>query len=87
MTMHPKLIEANKAFFAGDRAETRRLLEEYRQSYDTDLEVVQWLEAHSQSEHEQFIAALKELIAQGEPNNQYVQMARNYLNEEDEYQA
>lgn len=85
--MHPKLIEANKAFFAGDRAETRRLLEEYRQSYDTDWEVVQWLEAHSQSEHEQFLAALKELVAQGEPNNQYVQMARDYLNEENEYQA
>jgi hypothetical protein len=87
MTMHPKLIEANKAFFAGDRAETSRLLEEYRQSYDTDWELLQWLEAHSQSEHEQFMTALQLLVEQGEANNQYVQMAKDYLNEENEYQA
>lgn len=86
-TMHPKLIEANKVFFTGDRAETRRLLEEFRQNHDSDWELVKWLEAHAQSEHEQFIEDLQELVKQGEPDNQYVQMAQDYLAEENEYQA
>lgn len=85
--MHPQLIEANKVFFAGDRAETRRLLEEYRQNHDANWELVKWLEAHAQSEHEQFIKDLQELVERGEPDNQYVLMAEDYLSEENEYKA
>lgn len=86
-TMHPQLIEANKAFFAGDRAETRRLLAEFRRTHDTDWELVQWLDSHAQTEHEQFMTGLQGLIAQGEPDNIYVQMAQAYLSEEKAYQA
>ncbi len=85
--MHSELIEANKTFFAGDRAETRRLLAEYCRTQDGDWELVQWLEAHAQDNHDEFIKLLQELVAQGEPDNLYVQMARAYLDEEAEYQS
>lgn len=85
--MHEQLIEANKIFFAGDRAETRRLLADYSRNHDADWELVQWLDAHAQDSHEEFITGLELLVAQGEPHNYYVQMAQSYLNEEHEYQS
>lgn len=83
--MHPTLLQANQALYAGDRAQVRRLLDSYSPQENTDLDVRLWLEAHAQAEHERFLGKLYELVENAPANSPYVQMARRYLDDEEEY--
>lgn len=85
--MSALLIQAHKAIFNGDRAAARRILEDYRASHEHDSEEIQWLTAHAQDDYEVFMQGLYQLIEHGNPDNHYVKMARDYINEEHELRA
>lgn len=89
--MHTKLIKANIALFEGERSETRRLLQEYRdergQVWENDPEasMIMWLEAQAQGDRDERIRRLHALVASVEPEDYYAQLARDYLLEEEKY--
>lgn len=88
--MHHTLIKANIALFQGDKAETRRLIREYREREapgldDPDTSMVLWLDAQSQVDRDERLRQLQALVAQTEPQDGYAQLAYTYLQEEEHY--
>lgn len=89
--MHPTLIKANIALLEGQPSEAQRYLQEYRSEAasnpDPDLPLVLWLDAHSRSTPEAIIEGLQVLVSQMPPDNPYVQMAQQYLQDEAAYRS
>lgn len=85
----PKLIQANIAFFKGDRAETERLLRAYRAETPDETPhqaMILWLEAHIQTDHAAHLKLLTDLVNTVPNEDSYVQMARDVLEQEQHYQ-
>ncbi len=77
-----KLVQAQIALFKGERAETLRLIHEYRQEHDDDS-MVMWLEAQAQSDREARMQRLQVLA--GRSDSTYGQLAQDTLRVEAEY--
>lgn len=86
---HPKLIRANIALFKGERAETRRLLDEFRAENpaNTQDSMVLWLDAQAQNDQDVRISRLYDLIRLVPVNDPYGQMARQILQDEEHYKT
>jgi len=78
-----KLIQAQIALFKGERAETLRLLDEYRETYGSDDPMVMWLDAQAQSDRDARIQRLQVLA--GYSDSIYGQLAQDTLRVEAEY--
>lgn len=88
--MHPTLIKANIALFKGERAETLRLLDEYRvenPADSADVTMLLWLEAEAQTDHDERLSRLYALMNRADPDDTYGRMARDYLQMEEFYAA
>jgi hypothetical protein len=85
--MNQKLIKANIALFTGDRAETLRLLDEYRSEHPENRTHPQvlWLTAHAQINQDECLRWLQDLVRTANPENHYSRMARDYLALEEAY--
>ncbi|MEO8607178.1 MAG: hypothetical protein ABI690_04820 [Chloroflexota bacterium] len=84
-----KLVKANLALFKGGRGETARLLGDYRAAGGGEPErapMVLWLDAQAQPDRAERIKRLHNLIANVPPDDPYAQMARQVLQDEDDYQ-
>jgi hypothetical protein len=84
-----KLVRANLALFKGGRQETARLLGDYRAAGGGEPErapMVLWLDAQAQPDRAERIQRLNVLIANVPPDNPYAQMARQVLQDEEQYQ-
>ena len=68
MAHPPKLIQANIALFAGEYAETRRLLNDFRSGSGgitpEDVPLVLWLDAQTQDDAGERLRHLRSLLAQ-----------------------
>lgn len=87
----PKLVQANIALFKGERAETLRLIEEFRQQHTARIGeehqvALLWLEAQAQGDHTDRLRLLRELTAVPVPSV-YHRLAQELLGDEDAYQA
>lgn len=85
---HPALIKANIALYKGERAEASRLLREYQLEnpvHGSDEALILWLEANVQTDPDERLRRLYDLIETVELDNPYGQIARDYLYEEEEY--
>lgn len=87
----PKLVQANIALFKGERAETLRLIEEFREQHSARTReehqvALLWLEAQAQADHADRLRLLRELIAVPLPSV-YHRLAQDLLDDEDEYQT
>lgn len=79
-----KLVQAQIALFKGERAETLRLLQEYREDNgDTGEPVVMWLEAQAQTDRDARNQRLQALA--GRYDSIYGQLAQDTLRVEAEY--
>ena len=89
MAHPPKLIQANIALFAGDYAETRRLLNDFRSGSGgitpEDVPLVLWLDAQTQDDAGERLRHLRSLLAQVPSENAYAVMARRVLADEDDH--
>jgi len=84
-----KLVKANLALFKGGRGETARLLGEYRAAGGGEPErapMVLWLDAQAQPDRAERLRRLHTLIASVPADDPYVQMARQYLQDEEAHQ-
>lgn len=90
MALHPTLIRANIALYAGNRAEALRLLQQYEaERAATDKphrSLTLWLEAQAQTDHTMRLRLLEELAQAGSPTDEYAQLARQTLQAEATYQ-
>jgi hypothetical protein len=77
-----KLVQAQIALFKGERAETLRLLNEYRETHADDP-MVMWLEAQAQSDREARMQRLQVLA--GRHDSTYGQLAQDTLRVEADY--
>jgi hypothetical protein len=80
--LHPALIRANIALFTGDYAEVRRLLDDYRAAGGGAAEhapMALWLDAHAQSEPEERLRRLENLLSLVPPDNIYAHLAQSIL--------
>jgi hypothetical protein len=86
---HRKLVKANLALLKGGRGETARLLGDYRAAGGGEPEnapMVLWLDAQAQTDRDERIRRLNNLIASVPADDPYAQMAREYFQDEDAYQ-
>jgi hypothetical protein len=84
-----KLVKANLALFKGGRGETTRILGDYRAAGGGEPErapMVLWLDAQAQTDRDERNKRLNLLIANVPPDDPYVQMARQVLLDEENYQ-
>jgi hypothetical protein len=84
-----KLVKANLALFKGTRGETARLLGDYRAAGGGEPQrapMVLWLDAQAQPDRAERIKRLNFLIANVPSDDPYAQMARQVLQDEDNYQ-
>lgn len=85
----PKLIQANIAFFKGERAETLRLLDDYQQEgQNAHPGMVGWLRAQVQTDHDTRLTHLHELVngvRDDDADDAYTQLSRDYLALEETY--
>jgi hypothetical protein len=81
--LHPRLIQANRALFEGDRIEARRLLEEYRRTSAAPADLLAWLDANTESDAAARLEKLRHLAEHGSEPSIYVRMAREYVGQED----
>jgi hypothetical protein len=83
-----RLIKANIALFKGERAETLRFLQEYVAEFgfspesDPDAPLLLWLDAQAQTEREERLRRLRDLVNRVPAGNTYSQLAQSYLYEE-----
>jgi len=83
-----KLVKANLALLKGGRGETARLLGDYRAAGGGEPErapMVLWLDAQAQPDRAERIRRLHTLIASVPPDDPYAQMARQVLQDEENY--
>jgi hypothetical protein len=91
MTPHPLpplLLDANLALFKGERGEVLRLLRQYereRPPADPYRSMALWLGAQSQPDDNARSRLLHDLIATTDVQDEYAQMAREFLLAEDAY--
>ena len=90
MSLHPTLIQANIALYAGNRAEALRLLRQYEAerpaTENPHRSLTLWLEAQAQTDDAMRVRLLEELAQTGDPNDEYAQLAREALQAEAAYQ-
>lgn len=80
--LHPTLIRANVALFAGDYAEVRRLLTDYRSEGGGAAEhapMALWLDAHAQHEPDERLRRLEALLTVVPPDNVYGRLAQTII--------
>jgi hypothetical protein len=87
--MHPTLIRANIALYLGERAETLRLLGEYRSASLDEAHdaMIAWLEAEAQTDPDERGRLLSSLMANAPADDPYARLARDYLQAEADYAA
>lgn len=83
--LHPRLIQANRALFEGDRIEARRLLDEYRRVSTVPADLLAWLEANTENDAGIRLEKLRELARHSSESSVYGRMARDYVEQEDTY--
>ncbi len=78
--LHPKLTQANIAFFKGERAETLRLLDEYQQEESNQQQgMVLWLRAQTQTDLDTRMEHLHALVNAVHEDDAYTKITREYL--------